>query len=251
MARIAVIGNSHIGAWKAGWDTICIKHPSHSITFFGSRGLTLETLEPRGDRLVTGDAKVLRFFAITAGKQEILARDHDVFVIVALGISPTALVSDIYNFYRADSHRGREGNFTPVSDAEFVAAAVDLFVRSVAVKTARKLRRIGVRCIFFAPQPFRSADAPATVDHSRPRLISSGDDTRLAATFAETCRVIERYGTILPQPAATRDGSFYTKAEFREAAKSIVPGRQPKASNTSHMNSVYGEWCLSELLARI
>ncbi|PJN96602.1 hypothetical protein CNY89_01585 [Amaricoccus sp. HAR-UPW-R2A-40] len=50
MTRVAVVGNSHLGAIKLGWEQVSARHPEMQVEFFAAPGThyyRLEMFEPR------------------------------------------------------------------------------------------------------------------------------------------------------------------------------------------------------------
>ncbi|MEO9496880.1 MAG: hypothetical protein ABJI43_21415 [Roseobacter sp.] len=95
--KYAVIGNSHLGALKRGWDTLKSNHRDITITFFGSRAYSLESLRSEGEFLSSSDPVVRSSFEHTSGGHaSIEVEKFDVFVLYGMWCQAFFLTKDIF-----------------------------------------------------------------------------------------------------------------------------------------------------------
>lgn len=79
--RLCVLGNSHVGALRWGWNELESKHSGIEITFFSSPGLSTRQIKLSNSRIVPKNEELAQRFAQTSGgKKEINPADYDVFL---------------------------------------------------------------------------------------------------------------------------------------------------------------------------
>lgn len=253
MIRVAVLGNSHLAAWKLGWGQVRHDNPDFELTFFGSPAATLSCLRPENGRLVPDDKSTADYLALTSGGQrEIVVADFDYFCLVGLG-HHIQCVMQLYTNWRADSHNGKSGEFSLVSDAVFEAAALGLVRRTLAMGLVEKLRSLTQVPMFLAAAPAPSEGIVQTAHKFAPvfRLIlEAGDDAAVASTFKRASQAIERpYLTVLDQPSFTLACPILTKADFSTGA--VAMDRPLSNWDQHHMNPAFGAAHLNVMLDRI
>jgi len=246
MIRIALLGNSHIFAWKRAWNLIGRAYPEVDLVFFAAAGTQLECCEPEGDRLVFKREDVARWIELTSGgPRELVAADYDAFCVVGLsfGIYP---VTQLYWYWRADSHQGKDDRFRLVSDACFQDAVDDLLKGSLAMTIVGRLRRITDKVIWLAPQPAPS-EIIRTSDYSpvRPKFATAATDApSLRAAYEEASRRLAADDLIvLEQPRATLASPILSKDKYRNPI-----GATP---DFFHLNDAYGKLVIWEFLSRL
>jgi len=86
--RICVLGNSHAGALKLGWDMLRSHYPGVEMTFFAAQGGAMKGLAVDGDHLVTADETLAARIAYTSGGlSRVDLRSYDAFLVLGLGFS--------------------------------------------------------------------------------------------------------------------------------------------------------------------
>jgi hypothetical protein len=250
--RICLIGNSHAGAWKEAWDALAPRRREVALNVFAAAAPMLKNLESRGGVFATGDAG-LRACLERGGAPVIDPAAYDMFVVVLAGYGAPPLVQ-LYGEWRADSHAGREGDFTLVSDDCFRAAASGLLERTVGARICRELAAMTSKPVYAAPQPMpREAILAGTApNHEAWRLVHRGGDAgAVAALFAELFDAFCAGRAIpLPQPPATLHGPLLTRQRWAAGAKSAFGAGEPQPEEDMvHMNAAYGTLCLDALFA--
>jgi hypothetical protein len=91
--NICVIGNSHVGAIKRGWDEINSDFSNVSVTFYCARGHGLNSLYSLDDKvLVSDDPIVTESLKYTSKKDgTIKLRDYDAIFIYGLGLKSQSI----------------------------------------------------------------------------------------------------------------------------------------------------------------
>lgn len=250
--RICFIGNSHAGAWKRGWKAIAARYPHVSMDVFASPATTLKYLERDGTAFTTANAQ-LRTDLERSGAPRIDTAAYDLFVLVLVGFAVPAILR-IYKDWRADSHKGRQGDFTLLSDACFRAASAGRLEHGLGGRLCRELAAMTTKPIFAVPPPMPRegilrSDEP---QHKALRLAcEAGDDAAIGAMFEDLLAGFCKNRAIpLPQPRATLRSAILTEDRWAIGARRLfgAEGLQPK-DDFSHMNDEYGTLCLADLFA--
>lgn len=234
--RIALIGNSHAAAWKAGWDAVAQDWPDAEITFFAARSrraVDISRLRPEGGKLVADQPRLAEALAVTSGGQRTVdPADYDALILT--GFLPRIIA------------------LPPVSP--YSAA-----VRAAMYDSAKKgtpLARMVHRIRQAAPQiPVFAAAYPleATGPDNAP-----AESARYHAAAAEmAARVHTPMGaTLLPQPAPTILADRWTSPAYSRGSVRLAdrPDGAQKAhpgDDRQHMNAEFGKLALAEALGAI
>jgi hypothetical protein len=245
MIRIALLGNSHLHNWKRAWNSLSKAYPEVEFVFFAAPGRQIMSCEPRGDRIVFTSEDVTRCIEITSGgRREAVVADYDAFCVVGLACDVRSVVG-LYSTWRADSHKGEEGRFEPISDACFQDAVVDLLKVSLAMELVGKLRQITNKAIFLVPAPapaetiLRLDTPPDGIDLAA----AATDALSLGAAYDEALRRLAADDLmVLEQPKETLASPLLSKTEYRQ--------RSWMRSDWQHLNDAYGELMIRALLSR-
>jgi len=220
--RLAVIGNSHVGALKKGWDrSVAAEFPGISICWFASPKTRMTEIHPEAGALVPRTPELERDIAFTSdGLTRIEADSFDAFLVVGLN---RRLERQIGNFC------------TPFSQAARLAALEDYWEGSNHLKLVEKLRRITNKPIHSAHAPLKSGTdgTGGTAEY----------ETYLTAANARVFAPIEV--ALVPQPADTRVGATRTAPKFAKGSERLETGRALDGLAHSedepfHMNGTYG-----------
>ena len=211
--RICVLGNSHVGALRRGWEALQAERVDIQPVFFASPGRSLATLERHDDRLVPTTPGVAKYLALTSGGlPEISLGDFDAFLLVGMA---------------------------------FLMPQVDRRHSSAVLRTACQDAWSGSVCARMVALVRASSQVPLLVLHN-PLPISRREVAHLQpATYADTLHCLEAGVvppgvTLLPQPAATRAEDWLTQAEFSAGATTLL-GEGVAEDNATHMNARFGE----------
>lgn len=227
--RICVIGNSHAGAIKEGWDRIAADHPGVAMQFFAAARRGMEGLRLNEGRLVAGNAQLARDMALSSGgASEIDLAGHDLFLMVGLGLRVHPL----------------DGRLSlQVRDAILQALA-----GSFAFRLARMIRSATAAPMIVLPAPL----------HAAPE--GSGPE---AAQLADYDACLGRIGDlaaieglrVMAQPAETRPSGWATAPDWSRGSRRLgaVVGAAGKGAHPEderiHMNAEFGALWLSMILA--
>jgi hypothetical protein len=245
MRRVAVIGNSHLGALKRAWDAgLAKRQPELELVFFGSPRRTIASLRATGDALTTDDAEVRRSLALTSGKADPKIRlpDYDAILLHALiGLNwaiPQAI--KLNAFVRATG--------SVVSSGLVQDLLRNDLRKSVFQHVLEQIRSISRVPIVASTQPFLSEDSPHLAALSG---LSSPLLPEMYEEFIE--RQMQAVAVdFLPQNAVTVTDRCFTRRVYS------VNGCRLRADTTGapsddlrHMNESYGRTVIDDLLVKL
>lgn len=230
MKSLCVIGNSHIASLKQGWDRIARDYQDIELVFFGSPANSLYAMEVRGGSLVPGNKNLEEAFAFTSGgKREIVTAEYSAFLCYGMGLQLPAV----------------EPGY---SSAVWQAILRDSTTSSLNLTVARLLRKA-------TPVPVHIGHNPQL---ATPRKANPAHSQSYAKVFDPLAKLLAADDFLLmPQPAATLDvDGWSTRPQFSAGSKRLVighdaPERQHPENERAHMNDVFGEMYLRELLPRV
>lgn len=221
--RICVIGNSHVGALRRGWDALKAERDDVQPVFFASPGRSLAGLQRQGTRLVPALPGVARYLALTSGGlSEIELGEFDAFVLVGMA----------FLMPRPDRRH---------TLAVIRATCEDAWTTSISASLVALIRASSGVPLLVAHNPLPSARQPNA--HLRP------------LGYAETMDVMQNdvmppAVQLLPQVAETRADDWLTRPEFLAGATTLL-GEGLEDDNATHMNARFGELQWRALLGRL
>lgn len=221
--RVCVIGNSHAGALRRGWEALRPEPDGIRPTFFASPGRSLAHLRQEDGRLVPTLPSVARYLALTSGgPTNIVLADFDAFVLAGLA----------FLLPRPDRRH---------SAAVRYATCHDAWSASLSARLVGLIRQASAAPVLVAHNPLPTErSAPA-------RLDPMGYEATLAALQDD---IVPPGVQLLPQPAATRTDDWLTRAEFRSGAATLL-GEGVPDHDTTHMNARFGELWWGAALDRL
>jgi len=250
MRRICVIGDSHVGALKFGWDDLGPGLPGTDLSFFGTSGGTIGDIHVEDGRLVGKTQRVRDFFRRTSGgKEAVDPADYDGFVLVGMGVGLHALLR-FYTRCHIDTHERYKGRYF-ISRDLFRAIAARLLSRRRSMHLHGLLRGITDRPITIVTEPLPSEDFPASpaYDAEIRSIFSDGYDGDVAAIYEEAIAALRAEGyAIVTQPDETRWTASLTRRQFSAGSRRSI-GSQHSEGECLHMNRLYGAAIVERLLA--
>ena len=221
--KLCIVGDSHLAAFKNGWNQISSEFQNVNITFFGSQGASLSCLEAENGALVPRNSLIADRLAFTSGGlKEVRAADYEHCLLVGLGLLVPRL---------DERHSGA-----------FVDRALsDAINLSLSMRTAKRWRSI--------------SEAPISVVHTPLPAPSKNEEPSLYDRPISYDRIVEVWrrelaaiasATLLAQPPGTRGKGLSTKRDFSAGSLRLDTGQvDPKdivhhESDNVHMNAKYG-----------
>jgi len=232
--KIAVIGNSHIGALKRGWDGgVSKEYLGVSLTFFGARNSAISALSVNAGRLIPETSELAQSFAVTSGGQrEVNAAEYDVFLAYGMCRELRGQV---------ENHAGS------FSSAALTQASLDYWASYNLLKTLDKIKQATERPLF-------AGHAPLAAAQKAEDLTQDDYHTFLAAAQRLVFDLIP--AKLIGQPGATLLDGGATRAEFSKGSERLAVGKPDDnsphiATEVNHMNAAYGALWLRAFLSRV
>lgn len=257
MTRFLVVGTSHVGALRLGWEAIAARYPQHEMRFFAAWAPTFRLmrflgpdrfgLAPNTEGLMGHEVAAL---TQTFGAAEVDLRGAEVIVMAGLRCGDAGFLSLLQTC-------GIDGLTPPggpdgrrLSRAAFDAISDSL--ADLALPAPGWRNRPGQRLVAI-PEPRRGeagADEAFDDDHRWQGVAARMNLTGvIGAHRARMARRMAEAGVLLvDQPAATLAESGLTRAEYRRGAQRLLmPGLGQPRHDRLHMNADFGALLLQAL----
>jgi hypothetical protein len=220
-----------------------------SMTFFASRGLSLQHLKYEDGAFVTSNPALVKMLELTSGGLNRVEIDrYDAFVFVDLGFGIDLL--EICSLYRVIEQRCRPEDIRQLlSHACFQTVVASELESSLAVQLAGKLRSLTGRPILICPRPFPAASA---LDEG-----ALGDRNALYSVFslckAAAAHVAKASGLELVWPPdETMEIPGFTKSQYAFGGLRLRGKQQGSTREDGmHMNEDYGDHVCRSLLGKL
>lgn len=247
MIRLCIIGNSHMAAYKLGWDMLVAA--GDPVTrqirpvFFGAPRDGIRQVTQEGGRIIPIRKDIAEGFERTSGGQrEIRLADHDAVLLLGLGVS----VKRILRLYKTHVWHGLAPDPARVMvPTRFVRDFLtERYGSTLMGETADKVRQGRDMPMIAVAEPFwaswareNSGDKP---DYGWDAAIRAGDSGLLGQMFHETvaASLAGRAG-LVPQAEETVEHGILTRAEFNKDASRLISG-EGGGTDAAHMNGAFG-----------
>ncbi|WP_338664620.1 hypothetical protein VQH23_05495 [Pararoseomonas sp. SCSIO 73927] len=147
--RIALIGNSHLGAMKGGWELPDFNRGGVEAVFFGAPGNGLVGMHLRDGALLPVSDASRRYMKVTSGGLDRVGSAYDAYAIV--GYFGIGFVADVLVGHRTLEYL--EGRSAPISRAALRAAARDALSNTPALQLLQKLRHLTAAPVLLVADP--------------------------------------------------------------------------------------------------
>ncbi len=229
--KICVVGNSHVGSLKLGWDLIKDQMPEHQIVFFGSPGARMRHLRIKQGTLVSVDPQLHKDLIATSGQEAV--------------IDPKAFDAVLLYGLQLPFPRLRKG----ISRAVVKETVQDLVTDKLAFRVAERFRKIMTGPFWIASNPLQGARS----DEAEPGTYHPYD-----MLLAEVQAAFPLSGvTFLDQPPETIRPDLRAPVQFSAGSTRLLTDEETdaliehSANDISHMNADYGRLWWQHNLPRI
>lgn len=229
--KIAVLGNSHVGALRRGLELMNAADVPHDCVWFAARGRGLSHLALEGRTLVPKSENTASAITFTSGGARSVDIDaYDGFLLYGF---VNAFVLESGRFY---------------SRAVLDCAINDLAKNALSYKLIRYLRAVTSKPIYVGHRPLRAAplrDVPQDLC-----AYTSGLQMLNETVYADVGAVM------LPQPLESIVNGNRTRIDFTKGSKRLDlgdtnDGELHGANDISHMNDDFGRMWLTENLKKM
>lgn len=247
MIRLCIIGNSHMAAYKLGWDAlVAAGDPATRAVmpvFFGAPRDGIRQVKEAAGRIVPLRKDIAEGFERTSGGQrEIVLADYDAVLLLGLGVS----VKRILRLYKTHVWHGLAPDPARVMlptrfVREFLA---ERYGSTLMGETADKVRQGREMPILAVAEPFWASwareDSGDKPDYGWDAAIRAGDAERLGQMFHETVSAgLSGRASYVPQDAETVEHGILTRAAFNKDASRLISG-EGGGTDAAHMNGAFG-----------
>lgn len=246
MTRLCVIGNSHLAAYKLGWDELAAAGgmPDVRPVFFGAPrdGMRRVRLE---DGVIHPARKDIaeHFQRMSGGLTEIRLADYDAVLLVGLGAS----IKRTMRFYRGHGWFGLTDNpAKTLVPGQFVR---DFLTQSYAttrlIEMAALVRSaVAELPIIAVAEPNWAASAKAggdgKPDYGWKRAVDAGDGPKLGAMFEGTlAAALQPCATFIAQAVETVEDGILSREAYNKEASRLISG-EGGGTDAAHMNGAFG-----------
>lgn len=248
--KLCFMGNSHLAAFRLGWDKIGTEYPGAEIEFFGAQGSDLRHFRVDGRKLVTEQPTLLRQIAFTSGGQSSVPLERfDGFLLVGAGSGVCSLMRLLAK-HRTFDTTGEIATEHLVSDAVLDISVRHRIKHSLFRRLIQQIRRVSSRPIVVAATPYpRKAIKIGEPGHWTdaevigPRLVPLWEEGKEA--------IAKEFGVVFAeQPAETIEDGFFTRDAFSEGSVRLRAGFDEKHDEDEfkHMNPLYGATFIREIM---
>ncbi|HEX3431634.1 MAG TPA: hypothetical protein VHT03_12180 [Rhizomicrobium sp.] len=237
MIKLCLLGNSHAGALKLGWDIVKSNFPNCDVTVFAAPGKRIDDLQVRGRRLVADSVRLRRFLKRISGVGgSFSVRRYDRFLVCGSGFH-AGVPAGFLAKARIDTEPKDERQ--PLSLPLFMRMVEADLRAASAILTVEKLRRITRKPIGLIPLPLRIEQSEWAAEKA---ILGSGTPQKLADCFAAAARTIadSLNCEMFTQPPFTKAGPLRSKSEYAKGSTRLVGNRLHGSDNVVHMNAAYG-----------
>jgi hypothetical protein len=245
--RLCVIGNSHLAAYKLGWDALTAAGDpvgrAVRPTFFGAPRDGLRQVKQEAGRIIPTRRDIAEGFArMSGGHREIVLAEYDAVFLVGLSLS----VKRILRFYRTHRWHGLSPDparvMVPVRFVrEFLTAR---YGETLLAETAAKIRAGTNAPVVAVAEPFWAAtvrhDSGDKPDYGWDAAIRNGDAGQLAGMYcACAAGALRGLAAFVAQAPGTVEDSILTRARFNKDASRLISG-EGGGTDAAHMNGDFG-----------
>jgi hypothetical protein len=249
MKRLCMVGNSHLGAIKLGWEDVQVEFRGVAATFFGAFGKHMNHLLVRGGILLVSSEQT-RVLSTSSEDRKIDLAEYDGVALFGGELNIIHAIN-LYRNYRSDEHRHDGTMIHRVSQECFDAALLGLLRNTNAIRLAADIARVSKCPVLVSPQPMPSPHILTSVRHDVFRnILEAGDELSLYGSYRRSLRALSTLGfTIIEQPEATKIAPLLTDQEYSKGSTRLLNSKQEHPEDDFvHMNRLYGAEVLRQII---
>ncbi|MDQ0820513.1 hypothetical protein QFZ79_002804 [Arthrobacter sp. V4I6] len=251
--RIGIIGNSHIAAFKLGWEEIKAEHPKIDMTFFGSPSTSMRFFRVEDNCLLPTSDTLRENLSWTSGGYEHIPGGMDAYITVGMGFSFVHLMDLLKNHRPLSEYDPSDDTQQLISESFFHRAMEGTLKNSNALKLIAKIRQISAAPMVYVPNPYGTTDVLNSDRyrhfHSQPIRDRVFDYYKagLGEMFSEaSVRVVEL-------PDDTIANRMFTRSKYSKGSIKLKRGMSSphNGEDYSHMNAAFGATSLRDVLRHL
>lgn len=245
--RIALIGNSHAAAFKAGWDAIAGDYPDVELVFFASPASSMRLLKVENGAIVPRREDIQKAFVWTSGGLDRIPGDMDAYILVGMSFSFPHLVA-LMSAHRPPDAYEPDGDHQLVSEVVFEAAMNGVLRGSGASANIDRVRAISAAPIYYAPNPYSAETVLNNEAYAYWRKEATCE--RIFGFYRKAVDELREKCVVIEQPADTVTKRYFTLAEHARNAPKLREGAPANYADDDHghMNGAFGARHLRAIL---
>jgi hypothetical protein len=252
--RLLLIGNSHLAAFKLGWDKIAGQYPDVRCDFFGGAANWIEgAVFEHGAIKVTVASWAEIVAQVTGGRTSVAVRDYDAIVFIGLRFGLAPYMRQLSRLTLYDLGRTKAG-FRIVSKSCLRQLVSDILADTPAFRWSSMIAEAGGRPVFLVPQPLSSESRLEHDPSVRRHPNFKAQAAAWLAGFQSAARTLTAAKglTLVEQPASTVALPGFTRAELSRGSVRLLNSNAKHAElEFNHMNTAYGIELLHTLLPAV
>jgi len=249
--RICIIGDSHAGAFKLGWESIKNEFPSVEVTFLAIARGKMKHLKNEGTRLYFDRPNLIERIEMLGFSAEIDVSEYDLFLVVGM-MEP---LHPLILFQREHALPGQPDNSKRqhVSEEMYIDAWQEQFRSTPMNNVLSKLQTSGIKKSYVIFKPLISneiIEQNRTASRIYTELMNdAADNNRIWSLIERSMKGVLGENTYIPQPAETTVGGLLTQAQYSAGSTRLRSDEeQHDDEDIKHMNGEYGAVCLRNAL---
>ena len=274
--RICVVGNSHVGAFKRGWNELQKDYPDIHVDLFGAPGSSIADFKVADGYVIAGEGLAAESFIATGGSDRFRLSDYSAVVVVGCGgrlmqftnllktYQPPFMNSLLGNGLPVDFDDlgslvvapafGSDLKPTPVSNALMVELIKGRVRRSAAFELVNAISAQDAGPVFYAPTPLPSSEILVSrPKNSVSRVVQQGFGQPFATLLWRAFEDLMRGKAQVVRPSEdVVVSSILTDKRFSTDSVRLNEGDGAHDDeDLMHMNGEYGAIMLRLILSRI
>jgi len=247
--KIAVLGNSHLSAFKLGWEIIKNDFPDLELTFFGSPTTSMRFFKVENNTLVPTTDKVLENIRWTSDGYDYIPGDMDAYILVGMGYSFIHLI-DLWKNHRLFKYYNKDDESKQLISESFLEKSMEGTLRnSNALTLIDMLKKITTSPLVYAPNPYASINILQDGNYD---YYHFDDLMKKAYDYYFKCAdslFLEREVFFAVQPESTIHDNMFTQDVFSRNSIKLKSGLDSKhaSSDYFHMNAEFGAVSLRDI----
>ena len=250
--KIGVIGNSHLAAFKLGWEIIKSDFPNIDLVFFGSPATTMRSFEINENGLFPKTDILKENIKWTSDGFEYIPKDMSGYILVGMGYSFLHLLA-LQKVHRLFDYYDENSTHQLISESYFNKAMEGTLYNSNASTIVDMLKQITDAPMYYAPNPYPSI---SVVDDSSDKYEYFKFTEIMERAFRYYNESVDTVFTdkgvrFFSQPEETIVNSMFTRERYSKNSVKLKRGLKAlhDPQDYFHMNDQFGAMSLRDILS--
>ncbi len=248
MTKIACIGNSHVAAFKLGWDLLQPSYDDVSLHFFCGAANSMKKLALKDGGISPVNDDLRAMFKAYSGREEITA-DYDAYILIGMGFGIVPLMSIFSKHVPPHLYKNNRDHHLISSHmyAEAIKYATSSSTAMFVLDLVKKIAPSDAP-IILCPNPLPAGN----VTDSAPQWRDEDLLNEAQSIFESAVANIEG-ARLLLQPPITKSSNHLTAERYSDGA-TLLKARWTRPTNDGdpyHLNPEFGMEYLKTALSAI